>query len=104
MMPPDSIKSMTLKSRQAGDAGFTSITWTSVRRMPLEQEDLMIANAIGEGTWAKFQFYLVNESTPPKVADKVTDEDSVTWTIKKIPKIKMQELVYDVLCIKEKGQ
>lgn len=101
MMPPESMKSMTLKSRQAADAGFTDVAYANVRRKPMDRDDVKLANANSDEIWMKFQFYIGEESTTPKVQDRLTDDESINWTIKFI-NIKMLGKVYDCLCIRDR--
>jgi hypothetical protein len=101
MMPPESIVSVTLLSRTAADAGSTSVTYNKVRRKQMNRDDMVLAQAGSEQTWMKFQFYINEESTVPKVHDRMTDDQSVSWTIMFV-NIKMLGYVYDCLCLRDR--
>ena len=102
-MPPNSMESVTLNSRDPAETGYTNVTYANTRRMPATKDEVLMANwaMIGE-EWIYFELYKTTETTFPKSGDKITDADSIVWQIKVVD-VKLMKTVYKCMCLKNKA-
>lgn len=99
MLPPGSIESVTLGSRQPRETGYVSVSYAYARSKMAKPQELILAQAVIGQEWAKFELFKTTETVEPKLGDMITDASSVTWQIKKIDS-KMMGWIFDCLCLK----
>jgi hypothetical protein len=101
MMPPGSMESVTLGSRLTGETGYTSVVYANARRVQATEDELAMMSGLSGDEFCPWELYKVDETTDPKVGDKITDSEGVVWQIKSIG-IKMQRLIFRCACLKNK--
>lgn len=97
---PDVIESVTLGSRDAREAGYTSVTYANARRVAPSMDDELKAGAANEHIIDVWALLKTTEATDPKVGDKITDSASVVCHIKHIDK-KLMGRNFRCICTRE---
>lgn len=99
MVPAQESLTLISRSVSSGNDTTSSSTLPNCRRRPLDRkETLMVGASIGE-TWEKFQVY--DPGVLPKVGDRVTDTNSVTYEVRAV-NARSVHGVYNVICLKDR--
>lgn len=92
-------EAVTLYSRQAGETGFTGVTYQAQRK-PATRGELFLAGAVLGQTWHTFELVKISQTVEPKLLDAILDAASVRHEIKKVD-VKMGGYVFKCLCLQD---